>query len=175
MQNVSWVYILFTALVAVGVLLQAGVLVGMLIAMKAALNRMEKLAKLAEDQAIPLMQTSRKLLDDVSPKLKTAAQNVMEVSENVKEVSQKLRSEADHVNGAVDDLLKKTEVQAARVDEMITGTLNSIAHATATLQRAVGAPVRQVSAIFSGLRAGFGALRGRDREVHAAADGDHFV
>ena len=168
MQNASWVYILFTALVAVGVLLQACVLIGMLVAMKAALGRMEKLAKVAEDEAVPLIQQSRKLLEEVSPKLKTAAQNLMEAS-------QKLRTQADHVNGAVDDLLKKTELQASRVDEMITGTLNSISHATATFQRAVAVPVRQVSAVFSGLRAGFDALRSRNHEAHAAVDGDHFV
>jgi uncharacterized protein (DUF39 family) len=71
--------------------------------------------------------------------------------------------------------LQKTEFQADRVDEMVTGTLNSIAHATATLQRAVSGPVRRISAVLNGVRAGIDVLRSREPEAHAAADGEHFV
>jgi len=73
-------------------------------------------------------------------------------------------------------LLKKTEAQAERIDEMVTGTLNSIAHATATVQRTVAAPIRQASALFNGLRASFDVFRGsREPAAHSAADGDQFV
>ncbi len=165
----QWVYILFTAVTAFGVLLQAAVLLGMLIALKGALGRLDQVSRMAEEHVIPTLQSARKLLDDVSPKLKTAAQNMLQVSET-------LRSQSGHVGEAVDDLLKKTEAQADRIDEMVTGTLNSIAHATATLQRTVAAPVRQANAIFNGLRASFDVFRGgRERVAHSAADGDQFV
>lgn len=160
-MQVSWVYILFTALVAVAVLIQAGVLLGMFIAMKAALNRMEKLAAMAEQHAVPALTTAKQLLDDVSPKLKTAATNVVEASEQV-------RDRAKQMNESVGELVKKTEAQADRVDEMITGTLDTIAHVTATVQRAVSVPVRQLNAMLDGLRAGVDTLRPRER---AAADG----
>jgi len=165
----QWVYILFTAVTAFGVLLQAAVLLGMLIALKGALGRLDQVSKLAEEHVIPTLQSARKLLEDVSPKLKTAAQNMMQVSET-------LRSQSGHVSVAVDDLLKKTEAQAERIDEMVTGTLNSIAHATATVQRTVAAPIRQASALFNGLRASFDVFRGsREPAAHSAADGDQFV
>lgn len=167
-MQVSWVYILFTALVAVGVLLQACVLLGMLIAMRASLKRVEKLARMAEEHAIPALTSAKNLLDAVSPKLKAAADNVAAASET-------LRTQSQHVNETMDSLLKKTDAQAERVDEMITGTLNAVADATAAVQRAVNAPIRQVSAVMNGLRAGLDVLRGRNRESHAAADGDHFV
>jgi hypothetical protein len=93
----------------------------------------------------------------------------------VLEVSQTLRVESKRAAGTVDDLLKKAMVQTDRVDEMVTATLNSVAHATATVQRAVSGPVRQVGAVLNGLRAGFDVLRNKEREAHAAADGDHFV
>ncbi len=167
-MQVSWVYILFTALVAVAVLIQAGVLLGMFIAMKASLKRMESLATMAEEHAFPALIAAKTLLDAVSPKLKVAADNVAAASET-------LRTQTQHINETLDGVLKKTEAQAERVDEMITGTLNTVADATAAVQRAVNAPVRQVNALLNGLRAGFDVLRSRDREAHAAADGDHFV
>lgn len=167
-MQVPWVYILFTALVAVGVLLQAGVLLGMLIAMRAALKRAEKLAAMAEEHAIPALTSAKNLVDAVAPKLKVAAENVAAVSET-------LRTESQHVTETLDGVLKKTEAQAERVDEMITGTLNAVADATASVQRAVTAPVRQVHAVLNGLRAGLDVLRSRPRDAHAGADGESFV
>lgn len=164
----AWVYILFTAVTAAGVVMQALVLLGMLIAVKTGLRRLDDVTQEAKEHALPALATARQLLEEVSPKLKVAAQNVLEVSNT-------LRQESTHVSGAVDELLKKAEVQVDRVDEMVTGTLNSIAYATSTVQRAVSTPMRQVGAVLSGLRAGFDVLRSRERNAHAAEDGDHFV
>jgi flagellar biosynthesis chaperone FliJ len=155
--------------------MQALVLLGMLFALKGALGRLNELSKKAEENVLPLLATSRSLLEEVSPKLKVAAQNALEVSQTAKEVSLTVRAESTKMAGALDDLLQKAAVQADRVDEMVTGTLDSVAHATATVQKAVSGPVRQVNAVLNGLRAGFEVLRSKEREAHAAADGDHFV
>ncbi|MGA8531817.1 MAG: hypothetical protein WB622_19000 [Acidobacteriaceae bacterium] len=164
----AWVYIVFTAVTAGGVVMQALVLLGMLIAVKAALARVDEVTKQAQEHALPALATARQLLEEVSPKLKVAAQNVLEVSHT-------LKHESTHVSSAVDELMKKAEVQVDRVNEMVTGTLDSIAYATSTVQRAVVSPMRQVGAVLSGLRAGFDVLRSKDRNSHAGADGDHFV
>ena len=158
----------FAAVIAGAVLMQALVLLGMLFAAKSALRRVGEVSKKVEEQALPILATSRQLLEEVSPKLKVATQNVLEVSHT-------LRTESVRVAVSVDDLLKKASVQVDRVDDMVTGTLNSVAHATATVQKAVSGPVRQVGAVLSGLRAGLDVLRNKEREVHASADGDHFV
>ncbi len=158
----------FAAVIAGAVLMQALVLLGMLFAAKSALRRVGEVTKKVEEQALPILATSRQLLEEVSPKLKVATQNVLEVSHT-------LRTESVRVAVSVDDLLKKASVQVDRVDDMVTGTLNSVAHATATVQKAVSGPVRQVGAVLSGLRAGLDVLRNKEREVHASADGDHFV
>ncbi|MGA7523445.1 MAG: hypothetical protein WBW84_13390 [Acidobacteriaceae bacterium] len=164
----SWVLILFTALTAAAFLMQAIALLVMAAAAKAAVKRLNEVTKEAQEHALPALATARHLLDEVSPKLKVAAQNVLEVS-------QTLKHESTHVSGAVDILLKKAEGQVDRVDEMVTGTLNSIAYATSTVERAVTTPMRQVGAVLSGLRAGFDVLRRKDRNSHAGADGDPFV
>jgi hypothetical protein len=164
----AWVYIVFTAVTAAGVLMQALVLLGMLIALKKALRRMDEVSKVAEQHALPALESTRTLLEEISPKVKVTAQNLMEVS-------QTMCVESRNVAAALDDLLKKAAVQADRLDEMVTGTLNSVAQATVAVQRAVAAPVRQVGAVLNGLRAGFDVLRNKEREAHAAADGDHFV
>jgi len=164
-----WVYVVFTAVTAAGIMMQALVLLGILFALKGALRRLTEFSNKAEEHVLPILETTRRLMEDVSPKLKVATQNVLEVS-------QTLRVESKQVAGTVDELLKKASVQTERLDEILTATLNSVAHATATVQRAVVTPARQVGAVLNGLRAGFDVLRNhKERETHAAADGDHFV
>jgi hypothetical protein len=164
----EWVYVTFTAVTAGGVMMQALVLLGMLFALKGALRRLDEVSKKAEENLLPLLATSRSLLEEVSPKLKVAAQNALEVSQTV-------RTESVRVVSVLDDVMERAAVQVDRVDEMVTGTLDSVAQATAMVQRTVAGPVRQVSAVLNGLRAGFDVLRNKEREAHAAADGDHFV
>lgn len=174
----EWVYITFTAVTAVGVMMQALVLLGMLIALKGALKRVNEISIKAEEIAVPAFESTRDLLKDISPKVKVAAQNLLEVSETAKEVGNTARAESAQIAVALNDVLARASVQVDRVDEMVTGTLNSVAHATATMQRAVSGPVRQAGAVLNGLRAGFEALRRKEREAHpengvrAAADGD---
>jgi uncharacterized protein YoxC len=168
-MQVQWeILLIFTGLVAVGMLLQGIVMIGMLVAVRRAVKRFEAISQMVEEHVVPAVTKARELLEDVSPKLRTAA-------ENVAAASQTLRTESVEVSQSVGILLKKSEAQIDRVDEMITGSLNSIAHATAAMQRAVLVPARQAGALLSGVRAALDILRGRPRQSHSAADGEHFV
>jgi hypothetical protein len=192
----EWILIAFVVITAIGVLLQAIAMMGFLVALKGALKQVKEISMMAELHVVPAAASAKRLLDEVGPKVKIAAENsvtlsqkaieisqrVAEIgerasaaSQNVAEVTQTLREQSVQVSETVTELLKKTEAQVERVDEMVTGTLDSIAHATATWQRLFGGPARQVTAVLNGLRAGFSVFRGREREAHAAADGDHFV
>jgi methyl-accepting chemotaxis protein len=178
----EWVYILFTAVTAFGVVMQAAVLLGMLVALRGALKRVNEISVRAEEIAVPAFESTRDLLKDISPKIKVAAQNLLEVSQTAKEVSQNakevsgtVKAESAQIAVALNDVLRRGAVQVDRIDEMVTGTLSSVAHATGMLQKAVSGPARQVGALLSGLRAGLDVLRKREHEVQAASDGDHFV
>lgn len=168
-MQVQWeILLVFTGLVAVGVLLQGIVMLGMLFAVRRAVKHVGEISQLAEQHVVPAVTSARELLEDVSPKLRTATQNVVEIT-------QTLRTESVQVSQSMGVLLQKSEAQIDRLDEMLTGSLNSIAHATAAMQRAVLVPARQAGALLSGIRAGLDILRGRDRRSHSGADGEHFV
>ncbi len=145
-------YIIFTAVTALGVLLQAFVLLAMYLAIRKAVSKMHAVTDEFKVHALPAVATARGLLEDVSPKLKVAASNLVEASHS-------LRYQADHVNSTVDELLNRTNVQIARVDEMTTAVLNTVAHATNVLQHAAAGPLRQISGVFMGVKAGFDVLR----------------
>jgi len=165
----------FVAATAAGVLLQALVLLMMFVALKGVLRQLTAVSKTVEEHVLPTMNTGRRLLEDVAPSVRTTARNVADASRNAVDISRAVRDQSAQVGSAVEDLLNKAESQANRIDEMLTGTLDAVAEATATLQRSVSAPMRQAAGILSGLRAGFDVLRGRNGRAGAGADEDHFV
>jgi hypothetical protein len=155
-------YIIFTAITSLGVLLQAFVLLAMYIAVRRLTIRLHTITDELRPQVLPTVITARNLIEDVSPKLKVASTNILEASHA-------LRQQADRVTVTLDDLLSKTTAQANRVDEIVTASIDSAAHATQAVQQAFSVPVKQASALFAGLRAGFDVLRGKN---HAQSQPD---
>lgn len=161
-------YIIFTAVTSIGVLLQAFVLLGMFIALRKSMKKLHEVTERAEVHVLPALATAQNLLEDVSPKLKIATQNLVEASHA-------LRHQAGHINTAVEDVVNRTKAHADRVDEMLGGVLNTVSHSASAVQGAVSAPARQVTGIFNGIRAGLDVLFGKERNTHSERDGDHFV
>jgi methyl-accepting chemotaxis protein len=100
----------------------------------------------------PMVASGHALVDELSPKLKHITSNMVEVSDI-------LRSETQHITVSVSDMVERTHQQAARVDNIVASTLNGIGHATAAVQEGIAAPIRHLSGVLDGLRAGFGSLR----------------
>lgn len=156
-------YIIFTGITCFGVLLQAFVLFAMFLAVRRVANRIHAITDELRPHVLPAMVTTRNLIEEVSPKLKVAATNVMAASST-------LRTQAEHVTVTVDELVKKANAQANRVDEMVTASIDSAAHATQAVQHAFSVPVRQASALFAGLKAGFDVLRGKNHSERPPED-----
>jgi hypothetical protein len=156
-------YIIFTAITSAGVLLQAFVLLAMYLAVRRLTNKMHAITDELRPHVVPIVATTRNLIEDVSPKLKVASTNVLEASNM-------LHRQADHVTATLDDLLDKTKAQANRVDDIVTASIDSASHATYAVQHAFSVPVRQATALFAGLKAGFDVLRGKNHHPHPPED-----
>jgi methyl-accepting chemotaxis protein len=146
-------YIIFTVITSLGVLMQAAVLLAMYLAVRRLTNRLHSITDELQPHIVPTVAAARNLMEDISPKLKVATTNIVEASHT-------LRRQADHVTATLDDLLEKTTAQANRVDEIVTASIDSASHATQAVQHAFAVPIRQASALFAGLKAGFDVLRG---------------
>jgi methyl-accepting chemotaxis protein len=99
-----------------------------------------------------MVKSAHSLVDDLSPKLKHVTTNMVEVSDI-------MRSEAQHITVSLSDMVERTHQQAARVDHIVSSTLNGIGHATAAVQEGLSAPIRHLSGVLDGLRAGIGSFR----------------
>src|SRR5664279_1236064 len=150
---------IFTAISSIGILIQAIVLIGVYFGARKAIVQISKLVEDAREHVVPLLATSRSLADDLSPKIKVMATNITDVTHTV-------RSQTAHINSAVQEVVDRSQKQASRVDGMVTGTLDGINAATASVKEGISAPVRQVSGFFNGLRAALDVLLQRERTHH---------
>jgi hypothetical protein len=155
-------YVIFTAVTAAAVLLQACVLLGILIALRKSMSEFSEIAHEVKDKALPAVVSARSLLEEVSPKLKVATANLLEVSHT-------LRVQSKHLNQTVESVLNRTDAQVRRVDDMVTATFNAVDRASRGLESAVSIPARHVTGVIHGVRAGVEAFVGKRK--HAPANG----
>lgn len=147
-------YIIFTAVTAAGVLLQALVLLAIFIALRKSMSEFQKIANEMKEKVLPAVASARSLLEDVGPKLRVATTNLAEVSHT-------LRQQAGHLNQTVESLLNKTDAQIRRVDDMVTAVFNAVDQGSRALENAVSIPARRFTGVINGVRAGVETLVGR--------------
>ena len=168
MQTPQIVFIIFTAVTSVGVLIQAFVLLSMFFAVKKTTEEVHVLTDQLKQHLIPTLATTRNLVEDISPKAKVAASNLVEASSV-------LRSQAEHLNQTVGQVANMAQAQAERIDGIATSVLDGVAQATVAVQHGIASPLKQITGVLNGLRAGMDVLRRKDRPTHVEGDGSNFV
>jgi methyl-accepting chemotaxis protein len=168
MQTPQIIFIIFTAVTSIGVLIQAFVLLAMFVAAKKAAGEVHEISEQLKQHLFPTLATARTLIEDLSPKIKVTTSNLVETSHT-------LRSQAEHISKTVGEVADLAEVQISRVDEMATAVLDGITQATAAVQHGITTPLKQVSGVLHGLRAGIDVLRKKERPTHVEGDGSNFA
>jgi hypothetical protein len=160
--------VVFIAIAAVSILMQAGFTVAMFVATRKAQKKIMTLADDVRLHALPAIMSSRELIQDVTPKLKL-------ITENLTATTATLRAKTDQVGGLVSNVTERAQVQASRVDGMVKGTLDQLTNALHAIEQGVAVPVRQVSGILNGLRAGMDVMMKKNPTNHLDPEEDLFV
>ena len=160
--------VVFIAIAAVSILMQAGFTVAMFVAAR---KTQKKVMGLAEDvrlHALPAIIASRDVIQDITPKLRV-------ITENLTVISNTVRAKTEKVGGLVGDVTDRAQVQAVRVDGMVKGTLDHLTSAVQAIEHGIAVPVRQVNGILNGLRAGVDVMRKKNSSNHEEPEDDLFV
>jgi hypothetical protein len=160
--------VVFIAIAAVSILMQAGFTVAMFLGTRKAQKKIMTLADDVRLHALPAIMSSRELIQDVTPKLKL-------ITENLTATTATLRARTDQVGGLVNNVTERAQVQASRVDGMVKGTLDQITNAVHAIEHGVAVPVRQVNGILNGLRAGMDVMMKKNPTNHLEPEEDLFV
>jgi hypothetical protein len=151
--------VIFVAVSALSLLLQVCIMVGMAVGARRMQKNLEGILNDLRIHALPVLNSSRTLLEDLTPKVKTISTNLVDSSNDV-------RTMAGEITGVVGDLAARTKVQAAHVEDMVDGTLDHITHAGNSIQQGISVPMRQMSGILNGIRAGIDVMWGTPPRRH---------
>ncbi len=150
MENLITVFI---AVTGAAVVLQAGILVAMYLAMRKSSARIEALALEVKTKAVPTLETAQAMLTELRPKLSVIADNLMETTISV-------RSQVERMDATVSDTVDRARLQIIRADELLSRTLDRVEETSDMVHRTVVSPVRQVSGLIQGVTAGLEFLLG---------------
>ena len=117
-------------------------------------KRIHSLADRLEEDVLPTVKAVRSIVEEASPKLKLASNEVLEISRAV-------RLQVDHVNATLTDIVDKTHKQANRVDECMSLVMGGLGRAGGKVHRTKSETSRKVNAVMTGLRAGAEVFRAR--------------
>ncbi len=144
-------------LIALGMVVQAIAVIVIAAGAAKASKRALEIADQLHTKIMPILDTTQGVLQDSAPKVKI-------ITENLVETSHVVRSKAAEFDVTASDLNSRTRAQAARVDGMVTAVLNTTADISESLQKAVKVPVRELTGLVNGFKAGIDVLVGRAKE-----------
>ncbi len=156
MENLLIVFIVVTG---VAVVIQAGILVAMFLAMRKTSAKVEALADEVKNKVLPTAELAHAMMTELRPKIEN-------VVDNVSASTTVMRTQLERIDATLTDIVDRTRLQVIRADEFVTGTMDKLEETREVVTRTVVSPVRYLSGIAHGLGAGleafFGRRRGRD-------------
>jgi hypothetical protein len=117
------------------------------------------------------VETARGLVTRLAPKLEAAGNDLAATAQGVREQTASLHE-------ATQQMIERVNLQAARVDTMVSDALDSVDRAGNFVVRTVDKPVRQVSGILAAVKAVLDTLRSYEppmRRAEAANESEPLV
>ncbi len=143
----------FVALTGIAILLQAGILLAMYLAMRQSGARIEAIASELRAKVVPAVEQAEALLTEIRPKMQV-------IGDNLQHATTTLRDQVLRADAAVQDAVDRGRLQIIRADELLTRTLDRVEETTDMVHSTVVSPIRQLSGIMQGITVGLEFLFG---------------
>ncbi len=147
---------IFIAVTTFAVVVQAGILVGLYLAVRKSTAKMEALATEVKSKALPTMETVQNMLVEIRPKL-----DVMTV--NLSESSTLVRNQLARLDATLTDALDRARLQVIRADELLNRTMDKVEETSDVVHKTVISPLRQVNGLMSAISTGVEVFLGQKR------------
>ena len=148
-------------LVAIAVLMQAGAMLGIWLAVRKVPGQIETVRSDVKQRIDPLAQSVLEIVNNSREPLRT-------ISANLAEISTMLRNRTSNADQVAAELLDKSRTQIVRVDKMVTELVEKVETTADAVQKGVLGPVSEISAVVKGVRSGLEFLFSRRRVTNVS-------
>jgi ElaB/YqjD/DUF883 family membrane-anchored ribosome-binding protein len=139
-------------LVALAMLVQAGVLLAAFLAMRKAARSMNDKIDEVRTQVMPLIETSRTLMTKLAPQIETACDDMATITHT-------LRVQTANLQSAADEILERARSQAGRLDTMLSSLFDAVDRTGDFMADCINKPIRQFSALLASAKAAIESFR----------------
>lgn len=101
------------------------------------------------DTATDISKTSQAMMQDAAPKVKHITDNLMNASDTLAETSKAARAAVAEFGTTIADVNMRTQRQVARVDNMVTATLETTAEVAEAISNGLRGPAQKIGAFAS--------------------------
>jgi hypothetical protein len=143
----------FIFLTGAAVMLQAGILLAMYLAMRNSASRIEAITSEVKTKVLPTLEQTQVFLAEIGPKLHV-------IADNLQDSTTVLRDQVLRVDATVKDAMDRGRLQIIRADELVTRTLDRVQQTSDMVHQTVISPVRRLSGLVQGLTVGLEFLFG---------------
>jgi hypothetical protein len=148
-------------LVAIAVLMQAGAMLGIWLAIRKVPGQIESVRSDVKQRLDPLTQSALEIVNNSREPLRI-------ISANLAEISTMLRNRTSDADRVAAELLDKSRSQIVRVDRMVSELVEKVETTADAVQKGVIGPIQEVSAVVKGVRSGLEFLFSRRRVTNVS-------
>ena len=146
----------FIAVTTFAVVVQAGILVGLYVAVRKSTARMEALATEVKSRVLPTVETAQNLMVELRPRIDV-------ISNNLAESSDLVRNQLGRLDATVTDVLDRARLQVIRADELLNRTMDKVEETSEVVHKTVISPLRQVNGLMAAISTGVDVFLGQKR------------
>jgi hypothetical protein len=155
----------FVIVTALAVILQMAILLAMYLQFRRTAEHMTRVATDLQSRLTPILSRLQLFLDDTQPRITTLVTDAAEIVHLA-------RGQAQKVDRIFTEATDRLRAQLIHVDQILSGTLETIEDTGGRIRRTVSGPVMQVSALIKGIQAGLEFFRARRRPAETSSGGD---
>ena len=147
---------IFIAVTTFAIVVQAGIMVGLYLAVRKSTAKMEALATEVKSKALPTIETVQSMLVEMRPKIDVMTTNFSESSTLV-------RNQLGRIDATLTDALDRTRLQVIRADELLNRTMDKVEETSEVVHKTVISPLRQVNGLMAAISTGVEVFLGQKR------------
>jgi hypothetical protein len=144
----------FSIVSAIALVVQVSILAALFFEVKRTMAKVNKVSDDLSTRVSPMVTRMQLLLDDTQPKITSMVNDASHVVYLA-------RGQAQKVDRLVTDASDRLRGQLVHADRILTGALEAVEDAGIQMRRSVLGPVKQASALLTGLKVGLDMLRNR--------------
>lgn len=157
----------FVVITALAFVVQAVVMAGIFFALRGVHSQIQDIRRVVDQRIEPLAQSLTELVV-------SSQAPIQRITANCGEISQILRQRTAQADLVLAEVLERSRLQIIRLDQLISTLMDRVDSTARAVERSVVAPLREVSAVAAGVRAGLEFLRSRRTatRVREATEGE---